>query len=335
MSFKNYLLRSLVKIASPRPAKRPDRILVASTTALGDTLWAMPALESLKKSFPQTPLSVLTSPIGLQILDQNPWTDEIHELKNPLSLYKNLRGQYDTILIFHSSQRLVLPLCASLGPTRIAATKGLNKGLDDLLTDPVPPIQEHEIRRRLRLVETIGGQIHSETLSFFLRPEEIQTFSGCWVAIHPGAKDPYKLWPLDHFATVGRELKERGAEILITGNQSERPLMEKLSTQIPGAHLINPSLSLRAFAGHLSGMSLLICNDSGPFHLASALKIPAIGIYSPTLPHLCGPHHSKTALALSKPPTCTPCLRRNCREPFCLQQIGPEQVIQKALEYIL
>lgn len=335
MNFKNTFLRLLARAAAPSKKKleKPKRILAVATTALGDTLWVTPALESLRLSFPNAHLAVLTSSIGLQILDNNPWTDAIYKLEKPLDLWRKLRGQFDTILIFHASQRFILPLCAAIGANRIVATAGINKGLDDLLTDPVIPTFQHEIDRRLTLVEKIGGKAHSRTLSFFLKPDEKRTLVGRWIAIHPGAKDAYKLWPIEHFAAVGRALKkELGCNVLITGGPTERPLMQDLAKQIPGSHLADSSLSLRAFAGLLSGVDLLICNDSGPFHLACAIKTPALAIYAPTDPLLCGPHHSSTGTVLSKPRTCQPCLRRQCRTPFCLLQIGPEEVIQKALE---
>jgi ADP-heptose:LPS heptosyltransferase len=293
----------------------------------------MPTLESLRASFPNAYIAVLTSPIGLQILENNPWTDVVYRFEKPVTLWKKLRGQFDTILILHASQRIVLPLCSALGASRIVGTAGINKGLDDLLTDALPNLPQHEIDRRLALVERIGGKAHSRELSFFLKPEEKRAFVGRWIALHPGAKDSYKLWPLEHFATVGRALiKELGCNLLITGGPAERPLMEELSKRIPGSDLSDSTLSLRAFAGVLSGIDLLICNDSGPFHLACALKTPAIAIYSPTDPLFCGPHHSTTGLALSKPRTCQPCMRRQCRAPFCLLQIGPEEVIEKALQ---
>ncbi|MBS0626070.1 MAG: glycosyltransferase family 9 protein [Verrucomicrobia bacterium] len=332
MSYKNTFLRLLSRIAAPSRTQQ-NRILAVATTALGDTLWAMPAIESLRKSFPNSHIALLTSPIGLQIFKHNPWTDEIHLLDSPLALWKKLRGRFDTILILHASQRFILPLCASLGATRIVGTAGINKDLDDLLTDPLPNLPQHEIDRRLAMVEAIGGRAHSKTLSFFLQPEEKKPLSGRWIAIHPGAKDSYKLWPLSHFAAVGRALKNYN--ILITGGPSERPLMEELSRLIPNSHLADSSLSLRSFAGLLSSVDLLICNDSGPFHLATALKTPALAIYSPTDPALCGPHHSTTSHVLSKPRTCTPCIRRRCRTPFCLLQIGPDEVIAKSKTILL
>lgn len=341
MLFKNKLLRFLVRTFSelPKPEssirKSPRRILAVSTTALGDTLWTMPALESLRRSFPDAYIAALTSKLGFEVLENNPWTDALYPLHHPLCLWRHLRGEFDTIFIFHASQRFVAPLCASLGASRVIGTAGQSKGLDDLLTHLAIPKHQHEIERRLDLIRQIAPVGSAPPLSFFLKPEEKIELPGRWIALHPGANDSYKLWPLKHFAAVGRALqKALSCNILITGGASELPLMQELASLIPGAKLSDHKLSLRKFAATLNAVHLLISNDSGPFHLASALKTPALAVYSPTDPALCGPYNCPSSLVCAKPRTCSPCLRRKCREPFCLLQIGPEEVIEKALKLL-
>jgi ADP-heptose:LPS heptosyltransferase len=344
MAFKNFLLKAALAGfgPSPHPPTGQKRILCVATTALGDTLWATPALVSLRKSFPNCFLGVLTSPIGMQILKHNPHVDKLFLAKEPfLPKFFSLRSmlqaeKFDTVLFFHASQRLALPLAASIGASRIVGTEKINKGLDSLLTDPLPNIRQHEILRRLKMVEEIGGRVHSETLSLFLQEDEhLPKREGRWVALHPGSKDRFKRWPKENFAAVGCALKKRlGMEILITGSSEEEELMREVAAMIPGSHLSLSNLSFRSFAALLEQMDLLISNDTGPFHVACALKTPAIGLYASTDPFLCGPHHAKKAIAIAKKSACTPCLKRKCRLPFCLLQIGPCEVIEAAIKIL-
>lgn len=343
---KNILICALLALLRPfirqHLSNNHQNILIVTTTALGDTLWATPSIESLRKSFPRAFICVLTSPIGIEVLKTNPHIDQLFCFKKPVlprlySLWKRLYSQkFDTILFFHASQRWTLPLCATLGATRIVGTVGINKGLDVLLTDPLPKIYEHEILRRLKIVERISGTIHSETLSFFLPPKDkILKKPGLWVMVHPGSKDPFKRWPIENFVTVARELKQQlRVEILITGTKEETALMEKMTSEIPGAHFIEPKLSLRALAAICEQMDLILCNDTGPFHLACALNRPVIGLFAPTDPLLCGPHRAPLAQIIAKKTTCTPCLKRHCREPFCQLQIGTCEVIDIALKML-
>lgn len=338
-TLKNAILKCICKIIpiKKHPQTEDRRILIVTTTALGDTLWATPAIESLRASFPNAFLSVLTSPIGKEVLKTNPWTNKIHLLRSPISLWKTLtQEKYDTILIFHSSQRIVLPLCSLLGASKIIGTSGINKGLDSLLTDPMPPTYEHEIVRRLRMVEKIGGKIHTEQLSFISENQTGPSLVEKWIAIHPGSKDGFKRWPAKNFAEVGKILQEKtGCQILVTGTKEEISLMEEVANKIPGAKLLDPGLPLHAFAHILNQVELLISNDTGPVHLACALHRPTITLYAATDPNLCGPHKAPFALTIAKAPTCTPCLKRKCRLPFCLLQISTDQVIELAISLLL
>ena len=335
MNWKNRLLTLACRLIPikkhPRTATR--RILVVTTTALGDTLWATPTIESLRLSFPNAYLAVLTSPIGNEVLRTHPSIDKTHLLQTP-NLWKTLyKERFDTILILHASQRIVFPLCRLLGATQIVGTFGINKGLDHLLTDPLPPNHEHEIIRRLKMVEKVGGKIYTETLSFFPDPKaDTPTLScGKWVAVHPGSKDGFKRWPAKNFATVGSLLQKLGYQILVTGTKDEQKLMEEVASQIVGSKVGDPDLSLHSFAHLLTQVDLLISNDTGPVHLACALNRPVIAIYASTDPKLCGPHKAKNAIAVSRKPTCTPCLKRKCKSPFCLLQIGPSEIADLAL----
>ncbi len=336
---KNFAIRLFVRLAQKLIPRNPSakRILIVSTTALGDTLWAAPAIENLRRTFPKAYLALLTRPVGLEIFKHSPHLDKIYLLKNLFSLWKQLRRErFDTVLLFHASQRPILPLCSLIGAERIIATSGINKGLDGLLTHPLDNFTKHEIVRRLEIAEAIGAKRLTEALSLFLLDSErLPKRGGRWIALHPGAKDRFKRWPASHFIELGRLLKEAyGCEILITGNPEEKPLMEQIASQIPGARLYEAGTSLRSFAALLEGIDLLISNDTGPVHLACALKRPVIALYSATDPGLCGPHTAPQALALSKPPTCSPCLKKKCREPFCLLQISPREVFAAAQSLI-
>jgi ADP-heptose:LPS heptosyltransferase len=343
-NLKNTLIRKalLTLCPSTSSAEGEKRILIVATTALGDTLWATPAIESIRKSFPACYIAVLASPLGIEILKGNPHIDRLYPLIEPLlprffSLRKTLLAErFNTILHFHASQRLALPLVSTLGAKKIVGTLGINKGFDNLLTHPLPNLYQHEIMRRLKMVEEIGGRVHSETLSFYLSPEEKRPKrEGLWIAIHPGSKDEFKRWPAKNFAAVGCALREEfGCEILVTGSRGEGGVMRETAALIPGAQMARTDLPLRSFAALLDQMDLLITNDTGPFHLASALDRPAIGIYAATDPLLCGPHKAKKSVAIAKNKSCTPCIKRKCPSPFCLLQIGPCEVTDIAIKQL-
>ncbi len=314
--------------------------MIASTTGLGDTLWATPAIRAVKTTYPKCHLSVLTSPIGSEVLKHNPYIDETIIAADPLlpktpklihSLKKN---PFDTVLIFHTSQRLALPICRFAKPKMIVGTKGINKGLDTLLTTQIQPYHEHEITRRLRITQEIGVRADSEQLEWTISPDEtllanafLSDYKKPLVGLHPGAKDQFKQWPKEHFIQLGKALARDGFQVLVTGNHTEKPLAGAIASQIPGAKSIAGLLPLRNFAAALSKFDLFITNDTGPMHISFALGVKTVALFGPTDPTLCGPHHAQNCLIFSKPRTCNPCLKKSCRDPFCMKQFGPSQIL--------
>lgn len=337
MNWKNAFLHILRYIPKKKSLKH-ERILVVSTTGLGDTLWATPALESLKKSNPSCFLAVLTSPIGYEVLKTSPFLDSLFILPKKLLsnyfLFRSLRKcHFDTVLIFHASQRVVFPLVSLLGASSMIGTEGLNKGLDRLFTKVLAKTHQHEIARRLDLIHAIRATTHRETLSFIPNGKPV-SFDQPTIILHPGSKDAFKRWPIAFFAKTGLFFQKKGFSILIAGQKSEKPLMEELSRLIPGSILGNPEQSLHEFGRQLEQAACLICNDSGPMHLAFALQCKTVAIFSATDPDLCGPYRASFTRILHRPPTCFPCLKKRCQEPFCLLQIHPDEVIQAAQDLL-
>jgi ADP-heptose:LPS heptosyltransferase len=348
MGFKNWLIKTLVPAAGKKPLQ--NRFLIVSTTGLGDTLWATPAIRALRKSFPDAYIACLTTSLGNEILKNNRHLDEIFILKKPhffslVSLFFRLsKRNISQILLFHASQRMVFPFCALLRPSRFIGTYGQNKGLDALFTKALshPPV--HEIERRLRIVREVGAHPLDSSLELFLTQEDEKNAEAFLqkhaiashiplVGIHPGSKDEFKRWGDAEFATVGSRLVDHlGCQVIVTGNREEETLVRKVASKIPGALAIAGELNLGTLAALIRKFSLMICNDTGPMHLSFAMQTPTVALFGPTDPALCGPHLAKRTRTLAKGTTCRPCLRKKCQEPFCLLQIGPEEVYDAATE---
>lgn len=351
MNLKNALIKSLVLALKPKRQFTEKRFLVVSTTALGDTLWATPAIRALKETFPDSYLAVLTSPLGKEVLLHNPHIDELFTVANPA--LRTLFAQYNTLkkkqlthaLIFHTSQRPVLPFVALLGIQTIIGSKGINKGLDSLLTlclstEPTT----HEIERRLNLARAVGAHTSSAELEFFLS-EEDEAQALAWIdslslspalpriVLHPGAKDAFRQWPASHFIELGRRLKNH-CHIFITGTPSEKPLVEHIASSIEGAIAVT-HLPLRAFAAFIKKAQLVVTNDTGPLHVAFAMCTPTLALFAPSDPDRFGPYHAKQATVIKKRTPCSPCLTRKCPSSFCFLQIGVEEVYDAVLKKVL
>ena len=317
-----------------RKGKDPSSFLIVSTTGVGDTLWATPAIRAIKERFPTAHVAVLTSRIGEEILKYHPLIDALFIFKPSFVLFWRLKKKkFGTIFLFHASQRSVFPFAFFLGPEKLIGTRGINKGLDFLFTQLLDNSSFHEIERRLQIVETVGAKRSTTALEFFFSKTDEQiaeTFlkneDTIVIGIHPGAQKPFKQWHREGFIRVGQRLKELvNCSIFVTGSEEERSLVEHIASKIPGATAT--FLPLRPLAALIKKMRLFIVNDTGPMHIAYSVATPTVALFCPTDPTLCGPYQYKQAIVIEKPLTCAPCIKKRCKEPFCLLQISIEEVI--------
>ena len=353
--FKNWAIKSAFRfserfqlVRKPSRKATPSKFLVISATGVGDTLWGTLAIQALKKKYPQSYLGVLVSPPGFEVLQNNPNIDEIFIFRRGLSgffswpfLFRKLRKtKIETAFIFHSSDRVLWPMCYFAGPSAIIGFEGENKGLDFILTKAIPNSQTvHGVEKRLQLVQEVGADTLQRNIYVFLTDQDrevadrflnkhgIDSHSPI-IGLHPGAQKPFKCWPAKNFIEVGNTLRSKvGGRIIITGDNREKDLAGEIASRIKDSVSAAGELSLRGTAALIEKMKIFITNDTGPMHIAFALNIPTVALFSPTNPQICGPYGNKKSIAIEKPKACFPCIGKNCKNPICMEQITPEEVI--------
>lgn len=325
------------------------RFLIISTTALGDTLWSTPFLESIKNTYPSAFIGLLTSRIGKDILENNPYVDKIYYFKKTMLLsfiplfFKLKKSKIQVIFSFHASQRLALPLCSIIGAETIIGSQNQNKGLDHLLSKAIETKEVHEIERRKLLLQHFNIQTHKLSTQFYLSKtantyiEELlrnkKILKKPLIILHPGSKDKFKRWPKKSFIELGNLLvKKLKATIIITGNKEEKRLVAYISKKIIGSYNFSNKLTISQLASLINKSDFFITNDTGPMHLSASIQIKTIAIFCSTEPKNCGPNNDDHVLVISKHPSCFPCRKRKCHEPFCFYQIPAMEVFNKMNE---
>ncbi len=283
---------------------------------MGDVIMTSPAIRAVKDAVPERKVTLLTSIAGSIItpfipsIDETiifdvPWikTEEKKNGQKCKELIDFLRTKdFDAAIIFTSFSQNPLPaaLVAFLAdiPLRLAYC---HEKPYDLVTDWIPDPEpkgyiRHEVERQLALVATIGAQTQNTSLHVSLPPDAKQNAriklveSGValdipWVIIHPGVSSLKRQYSPRGFAEVARHLHKKGYQILFTGISSEKNLIQDIQklAQIPSTNLAG-LLSIDELMGLLSLSPLLIANNTGPVHIAAALKTPVIDLYALTNP---------------------------------------------------
>ncbi|CAN7163099.1 glycosyltransferase family 9 protein [Massilia sp. LjRoot122] len=100
------------------------------------------------------------------------------------------------------------------------------------------------------------------------------------VLLQPGSSDPRRCWPAGRFAALGDALAAAGALVAVNGTAQEAGLVRRIvdGMRHPALNLAG-KLGLGGLCGVLERSALVVSNDTGPLHLALAIGTPAVGIF--------------------------------------------------------
>ena len=180
--------------------------------------------------------------------------------------------------------------------------------------------ERHAVTRYLEVlskqgVETTDAQPHlqltetEQTTAYNFLAEAGATSERLLIGIHPGGNWEYKLWSADKYAQLVTDLyKEQNATILLFAGPNER----KLQTQVADMMDISPILvkteNLREVAALIAACDVYIGNDTGPMHIAAAVRTPVIALFGSTNHIRSGPYGDKHTVVQSGIDLgCNPC----------------------------
>jgi len=188
----------------------------------------------------------------------------------------------------------------------------------DLLAPPVPALPFHAgADEWCNGLEDLRDAIESARPVFLL---------------HPGAGWGAKRWPADRYGALAEEFAKRGGAVLVNAAPGEEALAGEVVAAANG-HAVAVSCTLPQLMALTRHVSLVIGGDTGPVHLACALRKPVVGIYGPTDPKRNGPYGCRFRV-LRNPESRQDHSRR--AEPEAgLLTILPRTVMEAAVELML
>jgi heptosyltransferase-1 len=308
-------------------------ILVIRLGAMGDIIHALPAVASLRRSFPQRRIAWVVARKWVQMIEGNPQIDEIvpFERRGQGSLYQawrtlrairpeiaiDFQGLIQSALVGRAArpQRL-------LGPHRSQAREPLAALL---YTHSVKTTGPHRVETNLQLAAAAGAtQLTDEA---WIPPGKAQGElpQGAFVFASPFAGWASKQWPLENYGLLARALKAQGLPLVVNvppGFGAKLAALDVLihESGLPG--LIDATRRATAIVGV----------DSGPMHLAAALGKPGVAIFGPTDPLRNGPFHSRLAVLRAEGAMTT--YQRRDEIDTSMRAIGVAQVKDALLESI-
>lgn len=321
---------------------------------IGDVVLSTPVIKNLRDAFPDSFIAFMAQPHARQILEGNPYLNEviIYEKKGGLAAMldfaaKLRKYKFDIAIILHPTDRTHLVTFLAGIPERV----GYDKKMGFLLTKRIPHTKQfglkHEIDYSLDILKYIGVEPHSRELYMPIHESAEKKLEGLFrsaeikdgdivVAMHPGASCLSKRWNSENFAEVGDALTEKyGAKIVIVAGAEDKTcgdtvadFMKHKPVNLSGVTTIGDLASL------FKRSRLFISNDSGPVHIACAVGTPVISIFGRSdrglSPERWGPS-GKRDTVMHKDVGCEQCEAHNCKVGFkCLEAITADEVLSAA-----
>ncbi|RME58963.1 MAG: lipopolysaccharide heptosyltransferase II, partial [Candidatus Dadabacteria bacterium] len=306
------------------------KILLVQTSHPGDIVLSLPVISFLKEEKHPCTLDLLTTKEGEELLKWDPRINTIitydkhnkeKSLKDLLKLSALLKkNNYTAAYSLHRSYRTALLLFFADIQERIGFK---NSAFSFLYTKKVARLPFlPDIFRNLLIATDNFKKIANTEAKLYLKdaknsdPSVQQYLNEKNLAlIFPGSKWATKQWTLEGFAKTANWLKaQAGLKVVVAGGANEKSLCQAVAKKSRTECLAN-NVALDDLALLVSKAKLVVCNDSLPLHLASALKVPVVGIYCSTVPEFgFVPLNSPAVLVRKTGLYCQPCGRHGFKK---------------------
>jgi len=333
--------------------KEYRNILIRMPNWLGDMVMATPIIADVRKKWPQATITVMSSTALAPLLFGNPHLNEIFSFSRINEFAKRAekrdvvarlrQGQYDLgILLTNSFSSAVL-----LWKGRINERVGFAKDFRSLFLTksiPLPKMKgrEHLVVTYKRLLEPLGIAASDTAPELFVMEEEREAIGQLLreysiprenrlIGINPlAAFGEAKCWPAERFRTLAIKLaSDKRTTVLFFGDNQGVARIKEICAGLP-ENVVNFAglTTLRELIALIEVCDLFVTNDSGPMHIAAALKTPLIAIFGSTNEIATGPYqHGRV---IHKHASCSPCYLRKCPIDFrCMKRIDVEEVMKE------
>jgi heptosyltransferase-3 len=353
------------------PLAQVKNILVIIFKYHGDVLLTSPLLSALKEALPLANIDVYLYKNTLSLLQGHPSIRDFfaydqewknlspwQRVKEEAAQLKAIRARnYDLTINLTRGDRGAIASKIARAPYRVGyeTDKGM-AGQKHLYTHLLKwtETRRHTVERNLDTLRILG--IHPSasrdlvlSFSFTERAkaqellEEKRLTPGEFILVHPVSRVSYKNWPSEKWAELIKHLLERGEKVVISGASQEAEslfvdtLLYDLGEERKKVVNLVGRTSLKELGVLIEASKLLLCLDSVPLHLASAVKAKTLTLFGPSCEKTWGPWQNPHATVLGMPLPCRGCDQEGCGNTWisdCMQELPVDLVLQAADELL-
>ena len=339
------------------------RLLVVRLSAMGDVIHTLPAVQLLRDRFPQAMIGWLIEERWAELLcapgtpqrgarsPQRPLVDWVHTVNlrqwgKSLSSFSTLEqiarvwndvraAKYEIAVDLQGAIRSAILARWSGARVIYGAAQPRETPAALMYTRNVTAGGEHIIEQNVSVVERLAGTATPPQVQFPYDEVAEQRVGSAisemgvreFAIVNPGAGWGAKRWPTERYGEVARGFVSKGIATVINYGPGEEALALAAESSSGGA-AIALSTSISELIALTRRARLFIGGDTGPLHLAAALKVPVVGIFGPTDPRRNGPYGTRSVVLRN--PASPTTHARNAQTDLGMLEISAEEVIEAA-----
>ena len=321
-----------------------SRIVIFSTTALGDLLFNTPAINSIKRRFPNAKIMLVSSDKNRDLVQKSEWFDEIviwdNKIVHSHRVIRRMRKfKPDMTVLLHSTLGYDI-LCARLSGSKYIIRDNFRSDktvFNHWLDHHSSATDVHIIQRKLDLISIIGCDATDIRMQFPIPVNSIarENYRPV-IGFQMGASGKNRCWPVEHFTQLAERILEnhKDAKIILTGAPQDRiiekPFFELLKKEYHSrveSHI--GKTRLPELLQIIKNLDVLITGDTGPLHIAITAETPTVSLYVSANPRHTGPYqdlHIHQTIRIEPEPNDDP--------QYPLRKISVEQVYDAMVKII-
>lgn len=335
------------------------RTLIIRFSSVGDIILTTPLVRNLRRAFPECRIDFLVKSAYADLLHGNPHVSRViafdgnEGVGGLRRLRKEIRDEgYDLILDLHDSLRSRYVCAGQSGVRRYRKRKLARAVLVRWQRDVYRLFggSPGVIERYLETVRHLGVSDDGEGPELFPSPGDVAAAGALlhdapagWVGVSPSARHETKVWPPERFASAASALaRDRGFGVVLLGGPDDIErcgvVEARIRADAPGMPVANAAgkLTLLQSAALLDRCAVVLANDSGLMHVASARKRPLVAVFGSTVRQFGFAPYGRRSVVVERPEVlCRPCTgigRARCPEGHfrCMLDISDDQVVAAA-----
>ncbi|MGP1485917.1 MAG: glycosyltransferase family 9 protein [Campylobacter sp.] len=324
-----------------------------STTALGDTCFSTAFFRVFRQNFPNVKTTCLFHSKIKPLFKDDPNLDEIMTYNGRwggfLEIVRALKSKkIDMVFILHSNEPQATPLAVLSGAKYIFKIPNLDPNFNIFHSNSPYCRFQYYVQDRLDELSFVGVKSDDTRMQLFLNEKDYEKVDEIlnkkgerkFIGFQLGASGISRRWFRQSWVQLAKKLFEfPDVVIVLTGSQKERVLTDAFCAEFNQSLIADRILNLagvfdiRSAAALIDRLDCFITPDTGPLHVASALKTPTVALFA-AASHITSNPNFDTHIHkfIQKERTCAFCIDKKCKNPECMLQITPDEVILKMRE---